>query len=221
MLRDLVSLLFPNTCINCRQSLLSEEKYLCTSCKVDLPITNDHLNPQNDLYQKFAFDSKIKSASAFLYFQKGGVAQKLLYEIKYRGKSDLAIVIGRWYAELIGSLDADIILPVPLHNTKLKKRTFNQSEKIVEGMNSFFQLEIKTNVLQRTKITATQTKKNKMERWKNMNNVFSDPNEDLNGKSVLVVDDVITTGATIGMLCERLSEANVSDIHLLSIARGR
>ena len=221
MLRDFISLIFPNTCLNCRQSLLSEEKYLCTSCKIDLPLTNDHLNPQNELFQKFAFEPKIKSASAFLYLQKGGVSQKLLYEIKYRGKSDLATSLGNWYGEIIEALSVDFILPVPLHKSKLKKRGFNQSEKIAEGLNLFLQSEIKINLIQRIKITGTQTRKSKIDRWKNMINVFSETFEDLEGKSVLVVDDVITTGATIGMLCQRLSEANVAAIHLLSIARGR
>lgn len=186
-----------------------------------MPKTNDHLQPENNLLQKFAFEPKIKSASSFLLFHKGGIAQKLLHEIKYKGKSQLAVDLGKWYAETLHEIDADIIVPVPLHKSKLKKRTFNQSEKIAEGISSVFQLDIRNDLVSRIKLTKTQTGKGKTERWKNMENVYSKPLENLNGKSILVVDDVITTGATIGMLCERLTEANAAEIHLLCIARGK
>ncbi len=222
MLRDLLSLIFPNNCLNCQTSLISEERYLCTTCKIDLPETKDHLNPHNELFQKFAFERKIKSASAFLYFHKGGVAQKLLHEVKYRSKSDLAVQLGEWYSETLDDYtNVDFIAPVPLHKSKRRKRTFNQSEKIAEGLSKSLQLPIKSDIIARTKITRTQTRKKKTQRWLNMENVYSTPSEGLIGKSVLVVDDVITTGATIGMFCQRLVEANVEEIHLLCIARGK
>ena len=149
------------------------------------------------------------------------MTQKILHEIKYRGKSDLAMSMGRWYGEILGEIHADIMLPVPLHKSKLKRRTFNQSKKIAEGLSEKLDLKIRDDLVQRIKMTSTQTSMTRTERWKNMENVFSSVEEDLDGKSVVVVDDVITTGATIGMICERLVQANVKEIHLLSIARGR
>ena len=185
-----------------------------------MPITNDHLNPTNELFSKFIFEKKVKSAIAFLYFNKTGVAQKLLHEVKYHRKSDLAVELGLWYANTLENFDVDYVLPVPLHKSKLRQRTFNQSTKIAEGIVRNFGWKIKEDLIERSKKTQTQTRKNQTERWINMENVYSTASEDLEGKSVLIIDDIITTGATVGMLCQRLAEANVKEIHILCIARG-
>lgn len=201
--------------------MISEENYLCTACKVDLPITNDHTNPSNTLIQKFAFQRNIKSAASFLYFQRKGIAQRILHELKYNGKKELGVLLGSWFSSSLASLKVDIVIPVPLHKSKLRKRTYNQSEEIAKGIAVKLGLQIRTDLIKREVATETQTKKSKAKRWLNMENVYSASPEDLSGLSVLVVDDVITTGATVGMLCERLVEANVSEIHIAALARGK
>lgn len=221
MLNDFYSLIFPKTCINCRRSLTSVENFICLGCKIDLPLTEDSQNPENVLYQKFAFERKVKSASAFLYFQRKGITQKLLHEIKYRGKNELAIQLGKWMSSSFSKMTFDLILPVPLHRSKKRMRTYNQSEQLASGISEELNIELRDDLIRRVIATETQTRKSKLKRWKNMENVYSSSTENLAGQSVLIVDDVITTGATVGMLCDRLVEANVSEIHIASLARGQ
>ncbi|WP_420317216.1 ComF family protein [Ekhidna sp.] len=221
MIRDFISLIFPVSCVGCNQSLISEEKIVCTACKVDLPRTNDHQNKSNDLLKKFAFEPKIKSASSFLHFNHRGIAQTLLHNLKYKGRGEIGNLLGEWMSETLNDLDIDEIIPVPLHHQKLQRRGYNQSEKIAEGISDQLKISINTNCISRLVNTQSQTRKSKVSRWSNMNNVFSKPQVSLSGKSILVVDDVITTGATVGMLCERLVEGDVKEIHITSVARGK
>lgn len=221
MVRDLFSLIFPQNCINCQQSLISEEKYLCTGCKIDLPLTDDFQNDTNELFAKFSFEPKVKTAIAFLYFHQRGVTQKLLHQLKYNRKKDLGVLLGTWFASQLKSLAIDFIVPIPLHRSKFRKRTFNQSEQIAIGLAEELHLDVKGHLVKRVIPTQTQTRKSKVQRWANMENVFSEIKEDISDASVLLVDDVITTGATTGMLCQRLVEAGVGQIHVASIARGK
>ncbi|WP_370088410.1 ComF family protein [Ekhidna sp.] len=223
MLKDFISLIFPQNCINCQQSLISAEDYLCTPCKIDLPRTNDHKLESNDLHRKFVFEPKIKSATAFMYFHKGGIAQKLLHQLKYKGKKDLGILLGYWFAPNLSEMgtDVDFIIPVPLHKSKKRKRGFNQSECIAEGLSETLEKPVELNLVTRLVATQSQTRKSKVQRWRNLENVYSKVDRDLTGMSILIVDDVITTGATVGMLCDRLIEANAAAIHIACIARGK
>ena len=221
MFHDFLSLIFPRTCLHCQQSLISQEKYLCTACKIDLPLTRDWDNPENTLFQKFAFEQKINSATSFLFFQNKGVTKKLLHHLKYRGKKELGVLLGRWFSPFLDQIQADMIVPVPLHKARFKKRTYNQSEQIGRGISEELGIELKSDLVKRTVATLTQTNRTKTERWKNVQNIYSPIKEDIAGRSVMVFDDVITTGATIGMLCERLVEADVSEIHVASLARGK
>ncbi|MFK7953356.1 MAG: ComF family protein [Ekhidna sp.] len=221
MWSDFISLIFPQNCVNCQQSLISEEKFLCTICKIDLPYTNDHINDDNELFRKFVFEQKVKSASAFMYFYKGGVAQKLLYELKYNGKKEIGSMIGEWYGKSLIDIPFDMIIPVPLHKSKLRKRGYNQSDSIAEGIGIVSDKQVKSDLVFRQIATTSQTRKSKIDRWKNIENVYSTVKEDLSNTSVLVVDDVITTGATVGMLCSRLSDAGVSEIHIATVARAK
>lgn len=221
MFQDFISLIFPRNCLNCQQSLISQEKYLCTTCKIDLPITRDWEYPENTLYQKFAFEQKVTSATSFLFFQNKGVTKKLLYNLKYKGKKDLGVLLGKWFSPLLDRIQADMIIPVPLHKSKLKKRTYNQSEQIGIGISEELGIVLKPDLVKRTVSTQTQTKKTKAERWRNVENIYSPIKANLSGQAVMVLDDVITTGATIGMLCQRLVEAEVKEIHVVSLARGK
>ena len=221
MIKDFISLIFPQNCINCSQSLISEENFLCTTCKLDLPYTQDNLHSENHLFQKFAFEKKIQSAQAFLYFNKGGITQKLLHQLKYKGKKELGDKLGEWFAPELSHLSFDIIIPVPLHKSKQKRRGYNQSESIAIGISRELEIPVENSCIERRVFTQTQTRKSKVQRWSNMENVYESSKVDLSDLSVLVVDDVITTGATVGMLCDRLIEANVHNIHIATIARGK
>lgn len=222
MINQLKDILFPKTCLNCYTSLNSVEEFICKPCKLNLPFTSDITNPtNNNLAKKFAFEPKIKSAVAFLYFRKFGVTQKLLYELKYNGKKELGNLLGKWFGEYLESSfsDSDYIFPVPVHRSKLKSRGYNQSEHLAQGLADVLDCDLRTDFSERIIATTSQTKKSKTERWQNMENVYSEVSEDLLGKKIIVVDDVVTTGATVGMLCDRLVKANVAEIHILTLAR--
>jgi len=222
MLLDFLSLIYPATCLNCNQTLISAENFICTSCKVDLPLTNDHLNPENELFQKFVAEPSVRSASSYLYFNEGGIAQKLIHALKYEGASQVGNMLGGLYGKLIClGFVPEIIVPIPIHEKRLERRGYNQSLGIAVGLAEHFDgAEIREDLIFRVKNTETQTKRNKVSRWLNVENIYSDIEEDLTGKRVLVVDDVITTGATVGMLCSKLSAANAASIHIICAARG-
>ena len=221
MLSEFVSLIYPSICLNCNETLISAENFICTACKTDLPETLDHLNPENELFQKFAYNPLVKSSEAFLYFNDGGIAQKLIHNLKYEGSHEIGNWLGKQYGSTISDFfDPDIIIPVPIHKKKLKKRGYNQSLGFAQGLATCFEnAEVRDDLIIRTKNTATQTRKNKLSRWLNVDNIYSDIKEELTNKVVMVVDDVVTTGATVGMLCDKLGEAAVSAIHVLCIAR--
>ncbi|GAB4238774.1 MAG: hypothetical protein Tsb0034_14570 [Ekhidna sp.] len=145
----------------------------------------------------------------------------MLHQLKYNGKKELAYLIGTWFAPGFSEIEFDMVIPVPLHKSKQRKRGYNQSEFFGRGFADSLNVPLHHDIITRIKATDTQTRKSKVERWGNLVNIYSSVATNLDGKRVLVVDDVVTTGATIGMLCERLVEANVSEIHIAAIARGK
>lgn len=221
MFNDFISLIFPTTCVNCNRPLIKAEKHLCTSCKIDLPTTDDHKSRKNELFHKFVFSSQIKSAQAFLYFHHAGIAQKLLHQLKYNGKKEIGESLGSWFADSLTGLEVDFIIPIPLHPNRKRKRGYNQSSYIAKGIGNQLGIEVREDIISRARQTTTQTKKSKVQRWQDLENVYSDASEVVRNRKVLVVDDVITTGATIGMLCERLSAQGVQEIHIAAVARGQ
>jgi len=220
MWNDFISLIFPRNCINCDRSLTKQEQCLCMHCKIDLPFTDDHKHRENEFIQKFAFIPNIESARSFLYFRQRGIAQKLLHQLKYQGRKDVGEVLAKWFAPCLNDLSVDLVIPVPLHKRKQRKRGFNQSEILAQHIAEAIGIDMQKDVIRRVYSINSQTKKSKIGRWKGMENVYSEADDLIQGKSVLLIDDVITTGATIGMLCERLSEKNVKEIHIACIARG-
>jgi ComF family protein len=162
-------------------------------------------------------------ASSFYLFQKKGSIQKVLHAIKYKHNKDLAILVGKWYAEDLKTNDiisnADFIIPVPLHSKKFKIRGYNQSEEFARGLSDGLKIPLNTSVLKRKEFTETQTKKSKYERWENVEDVFEliTP-ETFTNKHVVIVDDVITTGATIEACCQLLQQIEGIQISVLSIA---
>jgi ComF family protein len=220
MLHELLGIFFPKLCIGCNRTLLKNEEFVCTSCLYDLPVTNYHLQKENALEKTFWGRIPVENAFAFLQFRKGNITQRLLHELKYKGNKELGILIGTLYgAELkkhIHSIDA--IVAIPLHPTKLRKRGYNQSDFFAEGLANQLQIENLSPHVIRKKATETQTKKSRFERWENVSDVFELRNPDaFREKHILIVDDVITTGATIEACAKTLNTIN-SKISVASIA---
>lgn len=165
----------------------------------------------------------VKSATCLFEFEKQGRVQKLLHALKYEGQQELGEFLGKQLYESITNSaffeDIDVILPVPLHENKLKQRGYNQSACVAKGISDACCITLNTSVLMRTGETSTQTKKKKFERWENVGYVFSIADQSvLKNKHILLVDDVITTGATIEGCWQALKEVENIAISIAGIA---
>lgn len=223
-LEDFISLVFPKICIHCSIPLVFQEEHICTSCRLSLPKTDYHLFNDNPLAQKFAFEPKVRAVSAYLYFNKGGIAQSLIHELKYKGNTEIGRMIGEWYGHDLKNAGwmIDMIVPVPLHISKQKKRGYNQSEYFAMGLSEALSVPVENHVVRRIKKTLTQTRKSKVERWQNIESVYMVTDKAaIAGKNILVVDDVLTTGATIGELLTLLASYGVATLYVLTIAAGK
>lgn len=220
---DFISLLFPRLCYGCSCHLLRNEKIICTECFILIPRTNYHLDPDNPVAQLFWGRCQIEKAAAFSYYAKGSRMRKLIHNMKYKGIREIGTEIGRIYAISLcrsGFInDIDIIIPVPLHQSKKRKRGFNQSESVSEGISSVTGLKLDTASLVRVSASATQTKRSRYDRWTNVDGIFrvADPFK-LKGKHVLLVDDVITTGSTIESCANELLKVEGVRVSVVALA---
>ncbi len=220
---DFIDLLYPRVCMACGNSLFSKEKLICTSCIYKLPKTNFHKEKENPLSKIFWGRINIESVSAYYLFKKGSKVQHLLHQFKYKGNKEIGTFIGELYGrELLQSEyfnTVEVIIPVPLHKKKERKRGFNQSEYFAKGLSLGMKNEINTKTLLREKMSETQTKKTRFKRWENVSNIFLLKNpENLEGKHILLVDDVITTGSTIEACVEALQQIPDIKISVAAIA---
>ena len=201
-LKDLSHLLYPHNCEGCGTDVLNDDAILCTKCLFELPETN-FCNTVNNPVEKIFFGRlNIANATAAYYFTKDSLLQHLMIELKYRNNKDVGIFLGKQLGYQLQEsqrfYDVDVIVPLPLNPKKEKKRGYNQAMIICEGIASVWQKPVLKNVVIRTQFTETQTQQDRIHRWQNMQNVFAitDRNS-IEGKHVLLVDDVITTGATL------------------------
>jgi len=222
---DFISLIFPDTCFSCQRVLKKGENKICTHCRANLPFTHIHKqNPKDNLVtQKFYGKVPIEYGLAFLKFSKDSKVQHLLHQIKYNQQPELAEMLGLWYASELREQGFhekfDYVVPVPLHPNKLKIRGYNQSDYFGAGLSKPLEKELATDLLRRNTHTSTQTKKSRLERWKNVASIFEITNPTkIQNKSILLVDDVITTGATLEACAKALLEAEAAAISVASIA---
>lgn len=202
MLQSIINLFFPKACAGCNAILLIAESVICTECRHNIPLTNHHRITDNEVLLKFYGKLEIVHASALFYFQKKGVVQELIHKLKYKGHQEIGKTIGFWYADELKNsralLDVDYIIPVPLHQKKFKKRGYNQVNTFGEALSERLQIPIKDLILVRDKNTKSQTKKNRLHRSESVSHVFSiAATTDFHYKHFLLIDDVITTGATL------------------------
>jgi ComF family protein len=220
---DLISLLYPELCCACGATLYRGEKILCTRCLVKMPKTNYHQYKDNPVEMVFWGRVQIERATSFMLFVKGGKYQHLLHQLKYKGRKDIGIHMGELFArDLIGSEDflkPQFIIPVPLHPDKEKKRGYNQSQMVAQGLSNILQIPINNETLYRKTFTQTQTKKSRYERWENVEEVFGvQKPENIAGKHIFLVDDVLTTGATLEGCSQILKQAADVKISILTLA---
>ena len=220
---DFISLLFPRICASCSKLLFKNEEVICTKCLYKLPRTNFHKFVQNPVMEVFWGRVKIHSAATFLHFTKTGRVQKLVHQLKYKNKTEVGVLLGELYGRDLKKADlfknVNVIIPVPLHWKKQMQRGFNQSEMFGRGLSKAMKARLDTKTLLRSVATETQTKKSRIERWENVSEVFDLKDEkQLEGKHILLVDDVITTGATMEACASKLLEIKDVRVSLATIA---
>ncbi|OAV72192.1 DNA utilization protein GntX [Bacteroidales bacterium Barb4] len=209
---NFLHLFFPNLCRLCGRPLVEGEEQLCLACLCDLPYTSFNARPDNPVLLRLIEHEKLSAADAFLYYEKEGKMQKLIHALKYHGNKELGYILGRQAARKMQAAanplcHADLILPVPLHRRKQRQRGYNQSEQIARGLSSVLQIPVNTTALARTVMTKSQTRQSSIhDRWTNAEGTFTVVHPDeLEGKHVLLTDDVITTGATVSACIKALS----------------
>ena len=223
LINDFLSLIYPRRCEACGDNLFRHEQFICTHCRLNLPQSGYHRHSDNRLARILNGRVPLEHAVSFYLFEKSGKVQKLIHAIKYQEQKELGAFLGRLYAdELLKNRElggVDMVLPIPLHRKKLKARGFNQSEWFARGLSQGLSLPMDTVSLERKTDTATQTKKKKYQRWENVEGIFElkDPAAFKN-KHVLLVDDVVTTGATIEAAWQALKGVEGIKVSLASIA---
>ncbi|MFI1745052.1 ComF family protein [Thalassobellus sediminis] len=202
MLKSILNLFFPKVCYACHNLLNDNEDTICIDCRHDLPITNFHFN-DNDAVKKVLYGrAKIENGTALFRFEKKGLVQQLIHGLKYKGYENIGFVLGNWLGGELKTLEPykniDAIIPVPLHKKKLKKRGYNQVTKFGQQLAECLNADYKEDVLIKITNTKSQTNKGRFSRWTNTDELFALKNmETINNKHILLVDDIITTGATL------------------------
>lgn len=220
---DFLNLFFPNLCLLCHAPLIEGEEHFCLHCLFGLPFTHYEQKAENPAVLLFAGKIPVTQAAALLRYEKKGNVQQLTHYLKYKGNKELGYYLGRLAAWKIRQTPwydtVDLLIPVPLHPRKKKQRGYNQAEWIAKGMASVLHIPVDTKSLQRCTQTGTQTRKSVYERWINVQEVFrlASP-ENLAGKHILLIDDVITTGATIGACAQAVFQARKVKVSIFSLA---
>lgn len=223
LLTDFIALLYPQVCIGCGSALLHHDRMICFKCSIDLPHTHFESVNENSVERLFWFKTKIEQATSGFFFSKKSRIQKMIHAFKYHGNEEAAVFMG----ELLGNIlqksirfkEIDAIIPVPLHPAKFKKRGFNQAERIAVGMASKMNIPVLINALIRVEHSETQTKKALFNRWTNVKTIFKVYDSSLvNGKHVLLVDDVITSGSTIESCANQILKIPNTKVSLASLA---
>jgi len=222
-LQDFVGLLFPEVCLSCGQALYKGEDQLCMHCIFQLPKTNFHKDPMNEVRIKFIGKIELEHAFTYLRFTKKGNVQKILHQIKYRNKPELAKKMGKWFGRDLKEDDFDskfdLIIPIPLHKSRLRKRGYNQSDYFARGISEALNVPWSSAVVKRKIKSGTQTRKSRVDRWENVANIFEVVDQDkIFGQRILLVDDVITSGATLEACGMQLIQNNCKSLSIATIA---
>lgn len=220
---DLIGLLFPNLCNACGTPLFNGENLICIKCLHDLPFTDYHLHRENRVAKQLWGRLPINAAMAMLYFRKGAKVQNLIHNLKYNDKVEVGLLLGEMLSDRLKVSPLykgiDLITPVPLHWKKLQKRGYNQSTSIAQGISEKMEVPVSETILKRNTATESQTKKTRYNRYENMKAVFELTDiKSITGKHILLIDDVVTTGATLEACANVLLENGATQVSIAALA---
>lgn len=219
---SVLHLLFPHVCEGCSTDIIQLDHFLCLRCQASLPKTDFHFYPNNPIEKIFWGRLPVTNATAQFYFTKGSIMQHLMHQLKYRGNKELGIYLGKMMGTALNQSNrfryVDALVPLPLFASKEKTRGYNQATVLCEGIAEVLGKPILKSVISRTSYTDSQTKKNRVQRWENMEGRFELLHaEAIKGKHILLVDDVITTGATLEACGSVLLEAENVQLSLATL----
>lgn len=226
MFKSIVNLFFPTVCSGCNSFLLSNENVICTVCRHDIPLTNHHLNPENEAFKKFYGRIPVLHSSALFYFHKKGIVQELIHNLKYKGHEEIGTILGEWYAEDLKTIHllqtVDEIIPVPLHPKKLRERGYNQVTAFGTALSTSLNLNYNDSLLIRNVYSKTQSKKTLLGRTEGIETIFDVSFTEKNhNKHFLLIDDVITTGATLEACSRALLKIPGAKISIVCMAMAQ
>ncbi|WP_298882244.1 ComF family protein [uncultured Polaribacter sp.] len=223
ILNDFFGLFYPKLCANCENQLSKNEIVICTFCRHDLPLTNFRSYSNNIISKSFFGRISVKKAYSLLFYRKKGVTKKLIHDLKYKGNEEIGVFFGNWLGEILKENNElstiDCIIPVPLHPKKQKERGYNQITKFGERISFYLQKPFIENILTRTSTAKTQTFKARFERFNNIDTKFELLDiSTFKNKHILLIDDVITTGATLEACALELQKSENVTISILTMA---
>ncbi len=223
ILIDINTVLLPRVCFGCNVHLNRGEYLICTVCRNDLPLTDYNFNEENAVDRTFYGRINIKKASSFLFFTENCLVKTLIHHLKYKNQEEIGKFLGDWYGQVLmedlGLEKIEYVIPVPLHPKKLRKRGYNQVTKFGQRLAHHLNAEYLENILIKTANTKTQTKKGRLGRWSDDTGLYKLTDAYLlKNKKVLLVDDVITTGATIEICGETLKQVDGLTLYVASMA---
>ena len=222
LLADTFHLFYPHICVGCGSDILQQDKLICIKCTAALPHTNFAQHANNPVEKMFWGRIALTAAHSEFYFSKDSVIQRLIHQFKYKGNQQVGILLG----ELIGKSllnsnrfkNIDYLVPLPLYPDKERKRGFNQAAIICNGMSAIMEVPVLTGNVTRQRHTETQTKKHRRERWLNVAGSFSVKDKaGLQNKSILLVDDVITTGATLEACGQAITQSTGATLSIATL----
>lgn len=216
-------LFYPRTCAVCGNDLVVGEGVICIKCLYEIPLTQFWKQEDNPVAKIFWGRVSIEHACAYFFFAKGSKYRPLLHKLKYKGQREIGVELGKQFGNILRRSEfysqIDFVVPVPLHPKKLKIRGYNQAEAIAEGIAKALEIPVSTTHLLRTEFTETQTRKSRAERVKNVSQAFAVGNAgEITNKHLLLVDDVVTTGATLEACASKLLEVSGCKVSIGALA---